>query len=36
MKPFLTNEGDFHEQITLIGDKIISKDIEVAEKLCIL
>ena len=34
MKLFLTNKGDFHQQITLIeGDQIISKDIEVAEKL---
>ena len=34
MKPFLTNKGDFHKQLTLIeGDQIISKDIEVAEKL---
>ena len=34
MKPFLTNKGDFHKQITRIeGDQIISKDVEVAEKL---
>ena len=34
VKPFLTNKGDFHKQITLIeGDQIISKDVEIAEKL---
>ena len=30
VKPFLTNKGDFHKQITLIeGEQIISKDIEI-------
>ena len=34
VKPFLSNKGDFHKQITLIeGGQIISEDIEVAEKL---
>ena len=34
VKLFLTNKGDFHMQITLIeGGQIISKDIEVPEKL---
>ena len=37
MKPFLTNKGDFHKQITIIeGDQIISKDFQVAEKLSTL
>ena len=34
VKPFLSDKGDFHKQITLIdGDRIISEDIQVAEKL---
>ena len=34
MKPFLSNKGCFYKQITLIeGEKIISEDKEVAEKL---
>ena len=34
MKPFLSNKGGFHKQITLIdGEKIISEDKDVAEKL---
>ena len=34
VKPFLSNKGDFHKQITLIeGEEIISEDSEVAQKL---
>ena len=34
VKPFLSNKGDFHKQITLLeGEKIITEDKEVAEKL---
>ena len=34
VKPFLSNKGDFHKQITLIeGENVISGDKEVAEKL---
>ena len=34
VKPFLSNKGDFHKQITLIeGKEIISDDKDVAEKL---